>query len=68
MKDRLILCARNDLLRGDFLIDDRLANGAGEFGTHDGHGELLLFGSERFPTWAHVLFYLGLNPDSARED
>ncbi len=50
---RLILTHHKDLNRGDFLIDDRTNNGAGEF-----KGELILFGSEQFPNWDKVLEYL----------
>jgi hypothetical protein len=40
---------------GDYLIDDRKANGAGEFrGTH------IHFGTEEFPDWAAVLKYLNI--------
>lgn len=49
---RLILSHHKHLCYGDFLIDDRLKNGAGEF-----TGELILFGSERFPDWRHVMDY-----------
>jgi len=38
-KKKMFITHRKDLLIGDFLIDDRLANGAGEF-----KGELLRFG------------------------
>ena len=50
---RLILTHHKDLNRGDFLVDDREKNGAREF-----CGELILFGSERFPDWQAVLNYL----------
>ena len=50
---RLILTHRRDLNKRDFLIDDRTANGAGEF-----EGELLHFGTERFPDWDAVVKYL----------
>jgi len=50
---RLTLSHNKHLSIGDFLIDDRLANGAGEF-----EGELIRFGSERFPNWKVVLEYL----------
>lgn len=50
---RLILCHRKDLLMGDFLIDDRTQNGAGEF-----KGELIQFGTESFADWDVVLEYL----------
>ena len=49
---RLILTHRKDLLRGDFLIDDRTANGAGEF-----QGELIQFGTPEFPNWQAVINY-----------
>ncbi|MDR1884409.1 MAG: hypothetical protein LBR26_16775 [Prevotella sp.] len=50
---RLIITHRKDLNRGDFLIDDRTKNGAGEFA-----GELIQFGSELFPDWKTVTEYL----------
>ena len=50
---RLILTHRKDLLIGDYLIDDRLKNGAGEF-----KGELIHFGTIKFPDWKTVLEYL----------
>jgi 5'-nucleotidase len=50
---RLILTHHKNLNRGDYLIDDRTANGAGEF-----QGEHIHFGSARFPNWHHVLDYL----------
>jgi 5'(3')-deoxyribonucleotidase len=50
---RLIITHRKDLNQGDFLIDDRTKNGAGEF-----KGELIQFGSERFPNWDTVTDYL----------
>ena len=50
---RLILTHHKNLNKGDFLIDDRTKNGAGEF-----EGELILFGSEKFPTWKFVTDYL----------
>jgi len=50
----LILCCHKHLLRGDFLIDD--------FGTGKGQdrfeGELIHFGSDRFPDWPAVTAYL----------
>ena len=50
-----------DLLLGDYLIDDRLKNGAGEF-----CGELLRYGLDwendnkpnKYPTWESILEYL----------
>jgi|SRR6056300_989008 len=50
---RLILSHHKNLNRGDYLIDDRTANGAGEF-----QGEHIHFGSARFSTWQQVLNYL----------
>ena len=50
---RLILSHNKNLNKGDYLIDDRTKNGAGEFS-----GELILFGSEKFPDWDAVIAYL----------
>jgi 5'(3')-deoxyribonucleotidase len=50
---RLILSHHKDLNRGDYLIDDRPHNGAASFA-----GELIVFGSDRFPDWAAVLAHL----------
>jgi len=50
---RLILTHHKDLSSGHFLIDDRTKNGADRFA-----GELILFGSERFPDWPSVVAYL----------
>jgi len=50
---RLILTHHKDLNRGDYLVDDSTKNGADRFG-----GELILFGSERFPDWPAVVSYL----------
>ncbi len=50
---RLILSHHKHLNAGDYLIDDRTKNGADRFG-----GELILFGSERFPGWTAVTAYL----------
>ena len=50
---RLILSHHKNLNKGDYLIDDRRKNGAAEF-----EGELIEFGSERFPDWDTVLKYL----------
>lgn len=50
---RLILSHRKDLNIGDYLVDDRTHNGAGEFtGMH------IHFGTDRFPTWESVYDYL----------
>ena len=50
---KLILSHNKNLNAGDFLIDDRTANGAGEF-----KGEHILFLSEKFNNWNDVLNYL----------
>ena len=50
---RLILSHNNNLNMGDYLIDDRTANGAGEF-----QGEHIHFGKGEFPDWESVLTYL----------
>jgi len=41
---------RKDLLHGDYLIDDRTANGAGEF-----KGKLMQFGTKKYPDWDAIL-------------
>jgi len=50
---RLILSHNKHLMIGDYLIDDRTKNGAGEF-----KGELIQFGTKEFPGWESVLNYL----------
>ncbi len=50
---RLILCNHKNLLRGDYLIDDRTKNGAGEF-----DGELIQFGTDKHLNWKTVIKYL----------
>ena len=50
---RLILSHNKNLNRGDYLIDDRTKNGAGEF-----QGELIKFGTREFPDWRSVTDYL----------
>lgn len=50
---RLILTHHKELNRGDFLVDDNTKNGADRF-----TGELICFGSERFPDWPAVVRYL----------
>ena len=52
-KKRLTLSHNKHLLRGDYLIDDRTANGAGEF-----EGKLIQFGTQDFPDWETVLDFL----------
>lgn len=50
---RLILTHNKNLNKGDYLIDDRTKNGAGEF-----EGEHIHFLTEQFPNWNSVLNYL----------
>ena len=52
-KKRLILSHQKDLNIGDYLVDDRTANGAGNF-----TGKHLLFGSVEFPNWEVVEKFL----------
>lgn len=52
-KKKLILSHNKNLNIGDYLIDDRTANGAGQFA-----GEHILFGGGKFPNWESVLDYL----------
>ena len=52
---RVIYTHNKNLCMGDYLIDDRIKNGAGEF-----TGELIHFGSEKFPDWDAVLKYIGI--------
>lgn len=50
---RMIITHRKDLVKGDYLIDDRGKNGTSEF-----KGEWIEFGSERFPDRKSVVDYL----------
>ena len=50
---RLILTHHKNLNLGDFLVDDRTANGACLF-----KGEHIIFGSDKFPDWSSVCNYL----------
>jgi 5'(3')-deoxyribonucleotidase len=50
---RLILSHNKHLNQGDYLIDDRLKNGADRF-----QGELIHFKTGLFPDWPSVLDYL----------
>jgi 5'(3')-deoxyribonucleotidase len=51
---RLIFSHNKHLNEGHFLIDDRpQRNGAGDF-----KGELIHFGSDKYPNWEHVLNHL----------
>jgi 5'(3')-deoxyribonucleotidase len=50
---KMIITHCKHLCKGEYLIDDRDKNGAGEF-----EGELIRFGSESFPDWDSVVDYL----------
>jgi hypothetical protein len=50
---RLILTHHKNLLRGDFIVDDRTRRGVDRF-----EGEHVHFGTERFPDWETVLEHL----------
>ena len=52
-KKKIIMTHRKDMIYGDYLIDDRTANGASQF-----KGEHLHFGTSKFPDWASVVKYL----------
>lgn len=52
MKKKLILTHRKDLNIGDYLIDDRKANGSENFTGHHIH-----FGQPEFPNWTSVVQY-----------
>jgi 5'(3')-deoxyribonucleotidase len=56
----MVVTHLKNMLRGDYLIDDRTANGAGKF-----EGELLQFGLNyetgtwnEYPTWESILIKL----------
>ena len=53
---RLILSHNKHLNAGDFLVDDRLANGSDKFAGHHIH-----FGTTEFPNWSTVTEYLRSN-------
>ncbi len=55
-KKRLILSHHKNLNHGDYLIDDRTANGVDRF-----IGKHIHFGKEEFPDWKSVTEYLLLN-------
>ena len=50
---KLILSHHKNLNAGDYLIDDRLRNGAGKF-----KGEHIHFATDKYPDWDTVLNYL----------
>jgi 5'(3')-deoxyribonucleotidase len=52
---KLILCHNKGIVRGDFLIDDRIANGVADF-----QGEHIHFATAQYPDWNSVLIRLGV--------
>lgn len=52
-KKKLILGHHKGLVKGDYLIDDRIANGVADFG-----GKHIHFGIGKFKNWDSVLEYL----------
>lgn len=54
-KKRVIFSHNKHLNMGDYLIDDRKANGAGAF-----KGKHIHFGTDEFPNWDAVLNYLNI--------
>lgn len=52
-KKRVILSNNKGLLKGDYLVDDRIANGVDNF-----EGEHIHYGTEKFPGWDAVIAYL----------
>lgn len=48
--NRLILCAHKGLLRGDILIDDKVSG----MGQENFEGQIIEFGSSKFPDWVSV--------------
>ena len=53
---RIVITHCKNLLKGDYLIDDRSKNGAKEF-----EGEWIQFGNGEFPDWDRVTKYLGVD-------
>ena len=60
---KIIITHRKDLLNGDYLIDDRIANGAGNFkGTHLHFGwDYVNDKFNKYPNWEAILDYFKLN-------
>jgi len=52
---RVVFSHNNHLIIGDYLIDDRMTNGAAEF-----KGKHIHFGADEFPNWDAVLNYLNI--------
>jgi 5'(3')-deoxyribonucleotidase len=60
---KLILSHNKGLLKGSYLIDDRIANGVADF-----EGEHIHFGTGKFPTWKEVLDYLLTTEEKDNEE
>jgi len=54
---KLIISSNKGLLSGEYLIDDNLSNGVGDF-----KGKHIHFGTEKFPDWDTIVTFL-LNND-----
>ena len=52
---RVVFSHNKHLIIGDYLIDDRMTNGAAEF-----KGKHIHFGADEFPNWDAVLNYLNI--------
>ena len=61
-KKKLILTHRKDLNIGDYLVDDRIRNRAGEF-----KGMHIQFGTDEFPDWEMTLKYLQNNAEDSNQ-
>ncbi len=54
--EKLIICSEKSLLKGNYLIDDNIAGK----GQERFEGEVIHFGSEKFPDWDTVRRYLSV--------
>ena len=54
--EKLIISKHKHLNKGDYLIDD-MASGCGQ---DKFEGELIQFGTDKFPDWPSVVKYLGI--------
>ena len=57
-RKKMVVTHLKHLIVGDYLIDDRTRNGAGDFGKITGRGEHIHFGYGNFQSWNDVLEYL----------
>ena len=58
---RLILTHHKNLNKGDYIIDDQFARGVDGFA-----GKHIHFGSEKFPDWRAVTYYLGVQIEKGK--